>query len=185
LVESFNSVLGTLGQLTAYNADSGETGLLFGDSVARGVASQLRRELSEEVASAVDDFDTLTDIGITTGEDGSLVLDGAVLEGALRDDMDAVAQLFAADDGYVARLGAVLAGYADDNGVIDSRIDGLNGRIDGIEEQRQDLARRMESLESRLLQQFIAMDEVVAQLRSTSDFLTQQLESLPSLTSQK
>lgn len=39
----------------------------------------------------------------------------------------------------------------------------------------------MASLEARLTAQFTAMDILVAQLKSTGDFLTQQLDNLPSI----
>ena len=50
--------------------------------------------------------------------------------------------------------------------------------------QREALERRMESLEARLLKQYTAMDTLVAQLQTTSSYLTQQLELLKTQTSQ-
>ena len=49
----------------------------------------------------------------------------------------------------------------------------------GVDEQREELAARLEKLEARLFAQFNAMDTLVSQMSSTSTFLTSQLDSLP------
>ncbi len=51
--------------------------------------------------------------------------------------------------------------------------------IDDIADRREALALRLEAVEARLLRQFNALDGLLAQLQGTSDFLTQQLASLP------
>ncbi len=66
-----------------------------------------------------------------------------------------------------------------DDGAIEARTEGLNSRIERIDEQREALGRRLEALETRLLRQFNALDSLVSQLNNTSSFLTQQLANLP------
>ncbi|HRE33023.1 MAG TPA: hypothetical protein PLD88_13685, partial [Candidatus Berkiella sp.] len=68
--------------------------------------------------------------------------------------------------------------YIKNDGVIKSKTNGLNKSIDLISEQRINLERHLIHFEERLLSQFIAMDSIVANLRSTSDFLKTQLDSL-------
>ena len=75
----------------------------------------------------------------------------------------------------VDRLDAIVSGFLGGTGLIEARNDGLNTRISDIATQREALDRRLQTLQSRLLNQFIAMDKVVALLQSTSDFLTNQL----------
>ena len=55
----------------------------------------------------------------------------------------------------------------------------LEDRIDRIGDQRIDLERRLEGIEARYRSQFGSLDILLAQLQTTSDFLTQQLASLP------
>ena len=50
---------------------------------------------------------------------------------------------------------------------------------DCVGEQRERLELRLSSMETRLLAQFNAMDSLVANLSSTSSFLTGQLANLP------
>ncbi len=62
---------------------------------------------------------------------------------------------------------------------IAARLDGLNDRIDDIARQREKLQERLLKLEERYLKQFTALDALLAQLSSTSTFLTNQLAALP------
>ena len=84
--------------------------------------------------------------------------------------------------GYADRLDTLLDQLLDDDGLLETRIDGLNDRIEDINEDRERLEARMLALEARLFRQFNAMDALVAQLNSTSQFLAQQLSSLAKLT---
>ena len=80
--------------------------------------------------------------------------------------------------GIADKLNNLLSGFLDEDNIIDARVDGVQSRIDDINEQRERFALRMDALEQRLRAQFNAMDGLVAQLRSTSDFLSQQLANL-------
>ena len=127
---------------------------------------------------------SLAEIGVRTGRDGKLELDQDRLHGALNSNLDAVAKLFAGEGGCAQRLDDLVSSYLDADGLIESRTEGLNGRLEAIEARREALDRRMESLEARLLKQYTAMDTLVAQLQTTSSYLTQQLELLKTQTSQ-
>lgn len=83
--------------------------------------------------------------------------------------------------GIADKLGTLLSGFLDENNIIDARVDGVQNRIDDINDQRERFALRMDALEQRLRAQFNAMDGLVAQLRGTSDFLSQQLANLNGL----
>jgi len=84
-------------------------------------------------------------------------------------------------EGQMNKLNSLINSFLDSDGLIDSKTDGINASLDDISKQREDLAIRLESLESRLIKQFSAMDSLVAQLNSTSSFLSNQLDSLSSL----
>ena len=81
--------------------------------------------------------------------------------------------------GYASQLDGYLSGILEGEGLIDSRTSSLSDSIEGIGDEREKLAARLEALEARYRAQFNALDVLVAQLRSTSDFLMQQLASLP------
>jgi flagellar hook-associated protein 2 len=64
------------------------------------------------------------------------------------------------------------------SGPLNSRTASLTERIADIDDARESLARRLDSLETRLRNQFTAMDALVSQLAATGSFLTQQLAGL-------
>lgn len=81
--------------------------------------------------------------------------------------------------GIAYQLNALVSGFLDSDGILDTRTDSLQERADEIDDQREVLERRMEALEARYRSQFTALDTLLSQLQSTSSFLTQQLASLP------
>jgi flagellar hook-associated protein 2 len=87
--------------------------------------------------------------------------------------------LFAHDNqGYLFRLGNLLDGLVQADGLINIREDGLNTRIDTTEQRISDMEYRLELRQQRLNNQFTALDELMGQLNGTSQFLTQQLAAL-------
>jgi len=175
-VEGYNSLVRTSNNLTRFDAETGDAGALQGDFSARSIVSQVRNA----VTGSVPDAGSLAEFGITTTSDGTLTIDAERLDSALQDDLDGLAQLFSGgSDGIAVRTDAVLDGFLRSGGLFDSRTEGIQGRVDGIEESREALNRRLEALEARYRAQFNALDSLLAELQSTSDFVSQQLANIP------
>lgn len=87
--------------------------------------------------------------------------------------------------GVAERYSPLLSNFLATTGSIATRTDGVNTRIEDIEDQRVTLDARMAALEARYFVQFNAMDALVAQLNTTSNFLTTQLDNLPGFTFNK
>jgi flagellar hook-associated protein 2 len=81
--------------------------------------------------------------------------------------------------GFAARLTGVLQDMLDNEGMIAAKTNGINRSIKDIDHQRDVLNDRMTGIEARYRAQFTALDTLIASLNSTSNFLTQQLASLP------
>ena len=86
---------------------------------------------------------------------------------------------FSATDGFAVRLYDLTDNFLSDEGIVESRTAGLQSQIDDLGDQREALNERLVALETRLLRQFNALDSLLAQLSSTSNFLAQQLTNLP------
>ena len=82
-------------------------------------------------------------------------------------------------NGLIGSLDELLTRFVEADGYINSREDGFNDELDKIAELRTKLDLRIESLEARLVQQFAALDGLIASFNTTSQFLTQQLAALP------
>lgn len=95
-VAGYNSLVSTFDDLAGFDADTGDAGLLIGDTLLRSVENRVRAAATS-VPQGLENasFRALADVGITTGEDGTLNLDNAKLQTALDADPDAVARLFA------------------------------------------------------------------------------------------
>lgn len=178
-VESYNALMNTLDSLTDYDAESSSAGPLLGDATVRGIRDQVRRELSGALEGADSPFATLRDVGIETQLDGTLLVNESELTGALESEFAKFGNLFAASDGFAVRLHKLADGFLGVGGIVETRSQGLQTQIDSLGEQRESLNERLAALETRLLRQFNALDSLLAQLTSTSNFLNQQLSNLP------
>jgi flagellar hook-associated protein 2 len=155
---------------------------LIGDSTVRAIRDQLRRELSTETNDLNAPFSFLSQIGIEVEFDGKLSIDDSKLDAALANDFVKVGQLFSTSDGFATRLHTLADGFLETDGIIESRTQGLTAKIEGFGDDREALGERLASLEARLFRQFNALDSLLAELNSTSNFLTQQLNNLPGAT---
>ncbi|MFN8767290.1 MAG: flagellar filament capping protein FliD [Lysobacteraceae bacterium] len=174
-VGAYNAALTQLRNASAYNAESRTGGPLLGDAAVRGLQQQLRGAIG-------DAFDELSAIGIRSSKDGSLSIDVSKFDAALATNPAAVERLF--DKERVGSLGAVLSArlegaVAPNTGLLDARTKALNDRLQGLLSDRERLDVRISRIEDNYRRQFTALDGLVAQLQSTSSFLTQELARLP------
>ncbi len=91
----------------------------------------------------------------------------------------------AVSEGGAERLNRLIEGFLESDGTIDSRLDGLNARLEDVAEQRERLALRLERVEERLRAEFGVLDSLVAELSATGTFLNQQLANLPGFTRER
>lgn len=178
-VDSYNELVATFDAITSFNAEAEEAAPLLGDSTVRGIREEIRRELSVATAGLDVGLSTLSAVGIEVQIDGTLEVDEARLSNALEQDFTKFGQLFAASDGVAVRLYDRLEGYLAGDGLLQLRTDGLDAQIEDIGEQREAANERLIALEARLLRQFNALDSLIGELTNTSNFLNQQLASLP------
>lgn len=142
-------------------------------------------ELGFSVATGVDGVDVAGTIGgvAATGT-------GQLLSGATGSDMEGLQLIVdggitgnrgevAFSRGIAFQLNTLITGFLDSDGILESRTDGIQERVEDITDRREELTRRIDALEIRYRSQFNALDSLLQQLRTTSDFLTQQLASLP------
>ncbi|MBT8445270.1 MAG: flagellar filament capping protein FliD [Gammaproteobacteria bacterium] len=177
-VSAYNTVMTTLGDVTKFDAESGVAAPLLGDPLVRGLKSSLRRDLNSPIDGLNDTFRTLADLGLQTEANGTLTLDADKLAAALASNFDDVGQLFAKENGGIAvKLNELIDNVLGGTGTFDAREKTLNDRLERIQDQRDQLEVRMDSVRARLTEQFNAMDRLVANLNQTSTFLTQQLGS--------
>ncbi len=178
-VDSYNLLISTIDNLTAYDAENETAAPLIGDSTVRGIRDQIRRELSTAVEDLDAPFSTLAEIGVETQLDGKLSIDDETLDAVLQDDFVKLGQLFSTTDGYATRLFSLADGFLESDGILETRTQGLTSTIESYSDDREALNDRLVALETRLLKQFNALDSLLSQLSTTGNFLSQQLNNLP------
>ena len=182
-VDKFNALQDVIEKVSGYNVESGQAAVLTGDSAIRSVQGELRRMLTT-IPSGLENSPVrmMADVGISTDPStGKLEFDQDVFKEQLAENPDAVTALFAEKDGVEGvadRTLEVVSGFLASDGVLATRTDGLNGDLEGIQEQRADLERRIQSLEERLVSQFSAADSLISRLNSTGDYVSQQLAAI-------
>lgn len=174
---------------TAYNdfraaINAQRSGSLSRDNILLSIENQVRSVLNR--ASSSGPLSTLSEVGLSIQKDGSMSVDSETLNAALDSDIDAVARLFADEsDGFASRLSALADGWIGADGLLSSRTDGLNQRINDLTDRQISIERNLEIVETRYRAQFSALDALVSQFQSTSSFLTSQLAQLPKITTNK
>src|SRR5690554_4412994 len=139
--------------LSSYDAESGKSGALNGDSMLRSIASRLRQEVATVLDSGSERYNTLASLGISTQRDGKLALDTAKFDEMLADDFDLVERVFSGDNGIAARFDTVAEEYLDRDGILELRLTSAQDRLDGLADERERLARRLEQFETRMIRQ--------------------------------
>lgn len=175
VVSAYNAALTALNTATKFNSSSKLPSALTNDNTARSASSQLRSSLGEALAASGLPANAL---GINTNVDGNLVFDSSKFDAALLKDPALVQEALAGENGIAAKVGAIVAAFTGANGIFTNRTDQLNARLERVAEDRQATDRRLAGLEQRLRRQFTALDAMLAQSQSTSNFLAQQLAGL-------
>lgn len=190
------------GDLMAYE-EAFKVGLLIGDTTLRNARSQMRQIMSNMVPGLDSAFNSLAEIGITTGVVGSSYRDTKVgklqitsedkLNNALNNNPDKIAALFSQDStdpnkmGIARRLRDVLNEFTRSDGLLTARV-GRSGvatsnsqmdrQISQLNTQISTQEERLRSREENLLRQFANLETSLANYQSQSQAFSNQLAQL-------
>jgi len=95
-VKAFNTLNSTMSGMTKYNAETKKGGVLQGDASVRAIQSQMRRQISAVMEGTGGKLNSLSQVGISFQQDGSLKLDSGKLNKAITDNAADFGGLFAA-----------------------------------------------------------------------------------------
>ncbi len=172
--------------------EKAKSGMFFGDSDLRSLASALRSMTSGS-------YSALKAIGITTATDysdnGKLVLDEEKLKSALEKDPDQVYQALAgskedgsaASDGLMVRLQNIVKKYAGTTGATKGILvnragsthaptsvlsNSIQKQLDDLDDQIDLLWDRLEAEQDRYISQFTTLERLISQMNSQSGYLS-------------
>ncbi len=163
-------------------------GTLQGDSGAAAIRRGLQGLLTTSVGGT-GAYQTFSELGLETQRDGTLLLNSGRLETALRDRMADVEKLLVGEsgvEGVASRLKTYLSGLTDSyDGFLAGRKEGIDTITRQIDRQIDRQEVRLEKREKALVAQFSALEQLVSTMNSQSAYLTQQMDMLSNIWSQK
>ncbi|WP_111414096.1 flagellar filament capping protein FliD [Billgrantia lactosivorans] len=180
-VEGFNSLKGAIGELTAFDGESGEAGDLLGDSAVRSIEGRLRGVLAGGVSAEEGGFAMLSDIGISLELDGTLAIDEQRLDEVIATDQDALGDFFAGSDalgGLAGQIDETVTQLRGDNGALGGAINGAESRIESLNERYLRMEQTIEGTLDRYRTQFGQLDGMISNMNQTSAYLTEQFANL-------
>ena len=112
-VEEYNDISLFLAEQLALDSETEQTGVLFGNFAVQNLQQILRSSISSKVTGISGDYTYLSQIGITTQSDGTIILDTDDFSDALVGDIENVSQLFSSN-GSVTNSSVAYVGFTSD-----------------------------------------------------------------------
>lgn len=172
LVTAWNAVVSQVAAQRVWNVDEGMRGSFIGESVPRSVLQRLQSTVAATYGSG-SVITALSQMGVSTTQDGLLEIDDDVLAAALADNFDDVVALFTDEtDGLNVALQSAIDTFIDeDDGTITARLDTLADEIETMGERIDAFDERMVAYEERLEAQFTQMEIIMARLDQSLSIL--------------
>ena len=159
---------------------------LRGDATVNSIKRNLQSILSDSVGNS-GTFQILSEIGISTQVDGSLLLNNSKLDSALESKFEDVVKLLAGEDsvdGAMKKFNSyLLDATSASDGMYAEKRDRYESSVRRLDDQIIQKEAMMDKIELRIWSQFNAMELLVSNLNATSDYLTQQMDMLANLSS--
>mgnify|MGYP003867818655 CR=1 FL=1 len=188
-VDQYNSVMNFLDGKTDYDQEEEKAAVLQGDSTAMRLQNRLRNLVSSQVKDT-GDFNTLTSIGIEIDRDGVMSFDSSKFTEALDQSGEEVMSIFNGEsdtegfDGMAVKMDSYLDQLMQSNtGLIPRRLDFYNTRIDSLNDDIEDVERKVEMTRERYVEQFAAMESAISEMNQQMSWMQSQLSSLSGSTS--
>ncbi|MEZ9821547.1 flagellar filament capping protein FliD [Shewanella sp. 10N.286.45.A1] len=141
-----------------------QLGVLKGDSSLRMLQNSMRNSVFEAAPNGM----RLSDVGIEMTRDGKLSIDEDKLSQALKDDPDAIKEMFTASGSYVDRIDTIIDPFTKSSGYLDLKQSNLDKQIDRVEDSMSRHDYQMQQRYQIYLSQFTAMENTINQLNSAS-----------------
>lgn len=172
-VDAYNALHKSLGSL--------QSGGLSGDlSTISVIQSELYGVLNTPASGVSNFYSYLAEIGVAIQKDGTMAVDSTQLDNALSTDPSGVAQLFIdGTQGFAVRFADLAGQLTEAGGLLDSETQGLNDNVSQLQTQINAEQANLDAVQKNLQQQYSALDALLGTMQGTSNFLTQQLASLP------
>ncbi|PUU89085.1 flagellar hook-associated protein 2 [Halanaerobium congolense] len=183
-VDQYNSVMSFLDGKTDYDEETEKGAVLQGDSTAMRLQTRLRSLVSSKIKDT-GDFKTLTSVGIEIDRDGVMSFDKTKFTEALEQSPEEVMSIFNGEsetdgfDGMAVRMDSYLDQLMQSNtGLIPRRLDFYDTRIESLNDDIEDVERKVEMTRARYVEQFAAMESAISEMNQQMSWMQSQISSL-------
>ena len=180
-VTAFNALASNLQTNLKYDAGSKKAGPLQGDRMAVNLQWALRGVINQP-SSASSDYATLSAIGISMKQDGTLSVSSSKLDDALA-NQDELKKMLTANtgtkgsSGFMTRFDDLATAMLDLDGSVTLREGSLQDAIKRNQKQQDSMEDRLTLTEARLRAQYETLDTKMASLSALSSYVAQQFGS--------
>jgi flagellar hook-associated protein 2 len=177
-VTAYNTLRNLISADTAFDTADDTSSVLTGDATVRSVQSTMASALRVLTSGNIG---TIQDLGITTDTttpNGLLSVDDITLTNALTANPGDAQEILGGTSGLGALMSAATDNLIGSDGILASRTDGLNQTAKTLKDNFDTASDRIDADIANLRAKFVALDSFVAQMNSTSTYLTQQFASL-------
>jgi flagellar hook-associated protein 2 len=169
-VTAVNGVLSSIQTLTSYDPSTQTAGPLNGNATLEAFQNQLQNILGK-FTNAGGGIQSLTDLGITAGTDGTYSSNDTTLGNALSSSLASVGNLLGGTNGIATQISTLVDNYTKPGGLLDTINQGLQTSLTNVSQQQTALAAQMAAYSARLTAEYNAMDTAVALLKQTQTYL--------------
>ena len=173
LVNNYNKFRTELNTDTKYDATQNKGAVLFGDGAALRLDTELPGLLTGRITGA-GAVQTLNELGVTLGSDGTLGFDQTVLQSKYADNPQGVQDFFTKKDvGFSAKLSALVQQMAGkDVSLLAQRYKALDNTINNNQTKIDDMTKRLENQRTLLTKQFAQVEIAISKMKSTMSMLS-------------
>jgi flagellar hook-associated protein 2 len=174
-VTNYNSVMDRTDELTSFDPETEERGILLGDSAISQIQSRLSRIVIGRFEGAPPGTNSLASVGISFGNGARLSFDEEKFREKYAEDPAAVEQLFtAAEVGVGAVIDSALEELSSDSGgVLSRRSNTLSDQEEDINDRIARIDDQLERRRAQLERQFSNLESVISGLQGQQSALTQ------------
>lgn len=191
-VTDYNSAISQIQtQLSQPPSHSDPTqGTLYNDSDLRNLLSSMRQQMTQTLSGLSGSYNSMLQIGVSTGATtgtgaistsslaGDLTLDTNALTTALTTDSTSVHQMM---QSWSIKFSGLVNLEAGPGGTMSTRIQTDTSRNSFLATQIANLQESNQVKQNQLVKEFAAMEAALSQNQSTANWLTSQLNSLPTI----
>ncbi|KLU01856.1 Flagellar hook-associated protein FliD [Rhodopirellula islandica] len=178
--DQYNKLIDNIEEVTFFDAEANEVGLLFGSSETLRIQNGYSRLLTGTLpSSSGDSIRSFSQIGVRIDENGQLQVDETKLKAALETDTDAVEEFFNKTNdedeniGMVGQLKNLADTYAGvDNGMLIRKTQTLSDHIERNDDRVDSMNTLLDAQRERLLSQYYAMEEAIAKIQANTSSIS-------------